>query len=112
MRGDQGIVLSTDMVLVTGPGIGLRCRYQACAHRIKLDIASTGNKTRFSIDNRGTETSFPQRAGAAVAMIKIGDIVTPHPLHHLSQARGISGCGQQDDLIREENISVDGYPKA
>src|SRR5690606_39034132 len=105
-------MLRTDMVLVTGPGIGLRCRRQTCAYRIKLDIASTGNETRFRIDNRRTEATFPQRALPAVAVVKIGDIETPHPLHQLGQTRGISGCGQQDDLITEEDISVDGYPKA
>src|SRR5208337_2784181 len=89
----------------TRPGILPRFRHQPSLQGVALDVATATQEISLALDGRTLETTLPEVAHEAVALIEVVDVGAQHTRQPLRQIRGPFQLDQDMKVIRHQTVN-------
>jgi len=105
---DHRIAAQPQMMRGAAPPIVGRIDDQARAHGCEFHMPKARYKEAITFDQRIPVAALPHRARAAMAPVEGPDISAAEGLHHAAQGMGRGGCRQQQHLVVDERVPMQG----
>jgi hypothetical protein len=106
MRGKEVIWTPRHITSMAGPWIFRSTAHQACSNWIEIEIRHARKQIALGLNQVRLIPAFPQRAGPALALVKVPDIAPADGLHQGRYAFSrLWGC-EQMKVIDHEHISM------